>query len=313
MRAECHLPKPCRSVSEHLIRLSVRHSRMAEPWFRASPEGHSTAYAMAPSGIPAEVCKHRLLVHPAATMRHYRWVSAMSTPSTGALGATMKGRPAASSVPASAAIPLGRRWTPLTFWPLLRTSTPSIVWSYAKHIPLRQACRPAGTAGRRLAAWPRCMHQPAVLHPAVAAAGSVDLVLGLALGAHVLEVRPPVLPFLLSSSATSTMGIIPRRVLAPCLQHPLCLSVASALRCRYPEALISREPRSRPTQRPAAPALRASFHSSWTGLFMLLPCTGPVPSAPRRAIAFSPALFSTSPPSATAPSASVPWAFSPIP
>ena len=41
------------SVSEYSIRLPVRHSCKAKPWHRASPEGHSAAHPMAPSGGPA--------------------------------------------------------------------------------------------------------------------------------------------------------------------------------------------------------------------------------------------------------------------
>ena len=44
---------PGTSVLDYLIGLPVRHSCKAEPWHRASPEGHSAAHPMAPSGGPA--------------------------------------------------------------------------------------------------------------------------------------------------------------------------------------------------------------------------------------------------------------------
>ena len=156
---------------------------------------------MAPIAIPAGFHLHRPLVHPAATRRRYRRASAVRTPSTGALRATLKGRPAAPSVSASAASPLGRRWTPLILRSSLRTSTPSTVSPYATRIPQRQAFRPLRTAGRRFAACPRCTHQPAVLNPADAAPAVVDLVLGLVSGVHVLDVRLAPLLFPLLRSA----------------------------------------------------------------------------------------------------------------
>ena len=158
---------------------------------------------------PAGFRMHRPLVHPAATTRRYCRASAMRTPSTGALRATLKGRPAAPSVSASAASPLRRRWTPLILRSSLRTSTPFTVSPYATRIPQRQACRPVHIAGRRFAACPRCTHQPALLHPADAAPAVVNLVLGLMSGVHVLDVRLSLLLFPLLRSAASTMGGIP--------------------------------------------------------------------------------------------------------
>ena len=169
--------------------------------------------------MPAECCTHLPLVHPAATRGRYSRASAVSTPSTGALGATLKGHPAAPSVYASAASLFGHRLTPLGLPPSLRTSLPSTVAQYATRITQRQSCRTARTAGRRFAAWPRSTHHLAVLHPAVAVAADIHLVLGLASGAGVLEIRPCVLPLLLWCSVISTMGIIPSTgsAASPCL------------------------------------------------------------------------------------------------